>query len=207
MALTTYTELKASIADWLNRSDLTTVIPDFITLCEAQMNRDLNELVALQKSTTGTVDGTTTTIAVPADLLNLMNLVISDGTRSYSLSYIAPEDAGNFGTGQDRPRYYSVIADTYQVFPVPNQSYTYALHYVGEIPALSGSNASNWVLTNTPNLYLFGSLLEAAAYLGNDPRVPLWETKYAKGKETLLAQDSELARSGPLTIKVDAQTA
>ena len=32
MALTTYTELKASVADWLNRTDLTNVIPDFISL-------------------------------------------------------------------------------------------------------------------------------------------------------------------------------
>ena len=43
MALTTYTELKAAIADWLNRSDLTSQIPDFITLAEAEMawtNRD-----------------------------------------------------------------------------------------------------------------------------------------------------------------------
>jgi len=207
MALDTYTNLKTSIADWLNRSDLTAVIPDFITLAEAQMNRDLNELTALQKTVTGTVDSVTTSIAIPADLLNLMNIVLSDGTNNNSLSYIAPEDAGNFGTGQDKPRYYSVIADNYVVYPIPNQTYTYSLHYVGEIPALSVSNASNWVLANTPNLYLFGALLEAAAYLGNDPRVPLWEAKYAKGKETLLQQDSELARSGPLTIKVDAQTA
>lgn len=207
MALDTYTNLKASIADWLNRSDLTAVIPDFITLAEAQMNRDLNELVALQKTVTGTVDSVTSTIAIPADLLNLMNIVVSDGSQSASLSYIAPEDAGNFSTSQDRPRYYSVIADVYTLFPIPDQTYTYLLHYVGEIPALSGTNATNWVLQNTPNLYLFGSLLEASAYLGNDPRIPVWEAKYTKGLQTLLQQDSELARSGPLTIKVDAQTA
>ena len=106
MALDTYTNLKTSIADWLNRSDLTAVIPDFITLAEAQMNRDLNELTALQKTVTGTVDSVTTSIAIPADLLNLMNIVLSDGTNNNSLSYIAPEDAGNFGTGQDKPRYY-----------------------------------------------------------------------------------------------------
>ena len=41
MALTTYTELKASLADWLNRTDLTAAIPDFITLAESQMERQL----------------------------------------------------------------------------------------------------------------------------------------------------------------------
>ena len=41
MAITNYTELKSSLADWLNRSDLTTVIPDFITLAESQFNREI----------------------------------------------------------------------------------------------------------------------------------------------------------------------
>ena len=41
MALSNYTELQASVADFLNRSDLTAVIPDFITLCEADLNRQL----------------------------------------------------------------------------------------------------------------------------------------------------------------------
>ena len=41
MALTTYAELKTSIGDWLNRADLTAVIPDFISLAEAQIERTL----------------------------------------------------------------------------------------------------------------------------------------------------------------------
>jgi hypothetical protein len=36
-----YAGLQASIADFLNRGDLSTVIPDFITLAEAQMARRL----------------------------------------------------------------------------------------------------------------------------------------------------------------------
>jgi len=41
VALSNYTELQASIADFLNRSDLTSVITDFITMCEAELNREL----------------------------------------------------------------------------------------------------------------------------------------------------------------------
>jgi len=53
MALTTYTELKSSLADWLNRSDLTSVIPDFISLAEAQMEyvKNLPYSVSYSKST------------------------------------------------------------------------------------------------------------------------------------------------------------
>ena len=45
MALSTYDELKASIADFLNRDDLTSVIPDFIKLAETGMNREVRRLI------------------------------------------------------------------------------------------------------------------------------------------------------------------
>jgi hypothetical protein len=41
MALDTYSNLKTSIANYLNRSDLTSYLGDFITLTEARLNREL----------------------------------------------------------------------------------------------------------------------------------------------------------------------
>ena len=41
MSMTTYDGLKASIANWLNRTDLATEIPDFIELAE---NRIFHEV-------------------------------------------------------------------------------------------------------------------------------------------------------------------
>jgi hypothetical protein len=37
----TYAGLQASVADWLNRADLTAVVPDFIAMAEAQISRRL----------------------------------------------------------------------------------------------------------------------------------------------------------------------
>ena len=41
MAITTYSELQSAVADWLNRDDLTSVIPNFIELAEADLTRNL----------------------------------------------------------------------------------------------------------------------------------------------------------------------
>ena len=41
MALTTYSTLKAEIASYLNRDDLTTHLDTFIDLAESRLNRDL----------------------------------------------------------------------------------------------------------------------------------------------------------------------
>ena len=53
MALTTYTELKTSLADWLYRSDLASVIPDFISLAESQVERQLRTRQMIVRATAG----------------------------------------------------------------------------------------------------------------------------------------------------------
>ena len=45
MALSTFSELKTSVANYLNRDDLTAVIPDFITMAESDLNMNLLELM------------------------------------------------------------------------------------------------------------------------------------------------------------------
>ena len=41
MAISTFAELKTAAANWLDRSDLTDRIPEFIALAEARFNRIL----------------------------------------------------------------------------------------------------------------------------------------------------------------------
>ena len=59
MALTTYSTLKAEIASYLNRDDLTTHLDTFIDLAESRLNRDLRlrEMETVDTSIT-TVSGT-----------------------------------------------------------------------------------------------------------------------------------------------------
>ena len=62
MALTSYTTLKASIANWLNRSDLTDEIADdFIVLTEADFNSKLRVRKMIAQSTI-TIDSETESI-------------------------------------------------------------------------------------------------------------------------------------------------
>jgi hypothetical protein len=68
---------------------------------------------------------------------------------------------------------------------------------------LSVSNASNWILARHPDVYLYGSLLQAAPYLRDDERVGLWAPLYAQAIEDMLIQDSRAAVSqGRVAMKV-----
>ena len=65
MAISTYSELQEAVASWLNRSDLTTTIPDFITLAESRLNRTLR-LRVMETTTTLSLTASSRTVALPS---------------------------------------------------------------------------------------------------------------------------------------------
>jgi hypothetical protein len=55
MALANYNQLQTSIANYLNRTDLDAVIPDFITLTERRLDRDVRARANMIRANTTTV--------------------------------------------------------------------------------------------------------------------------------------------------------
>ena len=170
----TYTGLKASVADWLNRQDLTAQIPDFIMLGEAMNNRELRTLQMEGFDTGTSSDGL---VAVPVDWLETRTLRLdAPSVGQQILEYVGEEEmdqleaSGLTGT----TRYYTIMNGVFQVLPTPTAAITYDLRYYQAIPALSASNQSNWLLTKSPDLYLYSSLLGATVYLKDDDRLTIW---------------------------------
>jgi hypothetical protein len=202
MAIATYTDLQASIASWLHRSDLTAVIPDFITLAEARMNGDL---VSRSMETTTpilTVAGNRFA-TLPTDMLEMKRLMLSATSPTRVLEYKSPDqllqDAPDISaTGE--PVAFTVIGSQVELAPVPDAIYTLELVYIQKIPALA-SNATNWLLTANPNAYLFASLLASVDYTQDDSRMALWERKY---QEAILTTNSIDWYSGS-TMRVRAR--
>ena len=80
MAISTYTELKASIANWLNRSDLSSEISDdFIKLVEADVNAKLR-IRQMEQIDTVTINAETVT--VPTGFISVRSFyILSNGTN------------------------------------------------------------------------------------------------------------------------------
>ena len=167
MAITTYSELKSSIADWLNRDDLTTVIPDFIRLAEAQYNRSIRHRKMITRST-ATIDSRYS--ATPADWIQTVQLILlTDPVQT--LDYVSSEhinDKRAASSAGGRPTCFTHVGEEIEVYPAPDSSYTAELLYYATIPALSDSNTSNWLLSLSPDIYLYGALIQAGPYL-RDP--------------------------------------
>lgn len=197
MAIATYADLQTSIANWLKRSDLTAIIPDFITLAEARIARDLRLRKQVVTTTLSTVAGTQG-VSLPSDFLQAESLSLSNTSPPGALSVVTPEILDRkfpaaYVTGQ--PQVYTVVGDQLLFGPTPDAVYAVSLTYYQRWAALSVSS-TNWLLTNHPNVYLFAALAEASGYLFNDERIPIWEAKYQADARSLQEVDDTALRSG-----------
>ena len=190
MALTNYSQLQASIANWLNRDDLTATIPDFITLAEARFNRELRtQQMIVRKEATSDKQY----VQLPADWLEAKNIQVGTTVLEYkTMDDLDRLRAANL-TGP--VRYYTIVGLSLELLPAPNDDIDIEMAYYQQIPALSASS-TNWLLTKAPDLYLYGALSEAAQYLDNDERAPLWDTRVATTIESINAEAKKAEVSG-----------
>jgi hypothetical protein len=193
----TYTGLKASVADWLKRTDLTASIPDLIVLADARIARDLR-LRAQITFATLTTSSSVDYVALPADFLEIENIGLTTGGVQRPLTYESPEQLNArfpYGGGNGIPLAYSILGDRIYFGYAPDSAYTVGFTYYARFSPLSVT-ATNWLLTSHPSIYLFATLAEAAPFMLDDARVGMWEGKYQADMQALTAADDESLRSG-----------
>jgi len=198
MALTTYTELKTSLADWLNRSDLTSVIPDFISLAEAQMERQLRTRQMIVRAN-ATFAAAAEYGTVPDDFLETKSIKLNTNPiTALQFQTIDAMDSLSNTTylSSGKPLYFSVVGNQFRLLPIPDGEYTAELVYYAKLTKLSSTVATNFLLTQAPDVYLYGSLLQAAPYLQDDARISVWSSLYAAGLEQLQIADDRGSTSG-----------
>jgi len=166
MAINTYATLQTAVANWISRDDLTDRIPEFIALAEAHFNRAIRR-PEMENSATSTLSGAT--LAFPADFLAVKSMYLDDNPDR-ELAYMPYGQLrdlyGSSTTGV--PQVYTQADGCFYFAPAPSDSYSLVMVYWQEIPALSDSNTTNWLLDMAPDLYLYGSLAHAAKYIRDD---------------------------------------
>ncbi len=176
MSIANYADLKASVAAWLNRTDLTAVIPDFITLAEAYLSRELKTREQVIAAPLATAAGTST-VALPDDFGAARRLTVLTSPKVVlRATTVQDVDARYFANATGAPRTFAIAGDNLHLGPVPDAAYAIELLYYARLPALSEDADSNWLLRRHPDAYLYATLIQAAPYLGDDNRVAVWST-------------------------------
>jgi len=178
MALTNYSTLLTSIADWLDRDDITTVSETWVDLAEARIYRELRHSFMESALSVAISSGTA---ALPADFLELKvaYLTTTPATplqiRNADWIYARYPQR----TADGVPCFIATEQDAFLFGPYPDSNYTIAgTYYAKPDPLVTTTNETNWLTTNAPDMLLYGSLVHSAPYIGHDQRAPLWEAAY-----------------------------
>lgn len=189
MAIGTNAELKTAVANWLHRSDLTTQIPDFIALCEADIRRDLR-VREMEASTS--VALASTELAIPDGFLETRRVMVDDIVVDYLLPI-------QFNAIKDQTTYNYTVLGTNFVFQ--SASGDVQIDYYKAFAALSASGDTNWLLTNHPDVYLFGTLAWACTYTQDDPM----QHRMAYTAAITRVRSTQRNSLGPLVVRPDSR--
>ncbi len=203
MALSTYSELKTTVANYLGRSDLSDQITDFVTLAETRLRRVLR-LRTMLKSVSASASSGDGTVALPSDFIEVRDFYVDTNPRG-TLEYHTPSafTANARATESGKPVFYTISGQEFVLAPKPDSSYTLQLLYYAEPDFLSDSNTSNTFLANAPDALVYGSLIEAEPYLMNDKRLSVWASMLERAVEALNNTAIQGQYSGvPLSMKL-----
>lgn len=193
MSIGTYSELQTAVAGWLHRSDMTARIPEFIALAEAKINRRLR--VPGMEATLSATTITDGVIPLPADFAGVKTLWIEgferDPLKVQSLEYITARSSGWVATHYARQGSNLRFDGTGDVAGV----------YYERVPALSDAEPTNWLLSDSPDLYLFGVLGEAALHIKDETRGALWQGRFEALIDELNAVAVRDSNAGPLVAR------
>lgn len=212
MAISNYTNLQTSIEDFLERADLTTRVPDFIALAEAKFNRLLFHPQMEGRSVTS-VDTSSTDpefISLPVDFQSMRRIRLSGVTGKPCLAFKsgAQMDEYRYGTGNasGQPRYFTIMGTEIELNPTPDSNYALEMVYRKTVPPLV-SNSNNWLLVAYPDLYMYGALCEAAPFLSDDPRLPVWMASFQAALDSVNGiAITQAFNAGPLRMTVGGAT-
>jgi hypothetical protein len=172
-----YTQLKAFVADALDRGDLTERIPSFIRLAEARLARLITHPHGEATATLTSIAGQET-LALPTGLRQLRSahLTTNPIVQLQQVSPSALREGWNSGSGA--PQAFALVAGRMVLGPVPDAAYAIAIVYLAALTPLSPAAETNWLLAAHPDVYVYGALLQAEAWMANDERIPLWKAAF-----------------------------
>lgn len=195
MSISNYGELQTAVENWLNRSDLTSYIPDFISIGEDYISRDLRIRAMVKRVTASTVS-TSAYLDLPSDYLEMVNVQLNTSS-TVLLTYVPPQFIDQYySNNTGAPRYFTIIGSEIQFAPAPDGVYTIELAYYAQFAKQISSTDSSWLHTNASDLLLYSALIAAEPFLKNDSRMTMWASMYQRGIDRLNKADKTSTHSG-----------
>jgi len=179
MSITNYTELKTAVADFLHRDNLTTQVVDFITIAEKRINRKMRLLnQEFESEVNFDPVNAVRTLAIPTGFLEMLNVHAKKTTETFDkylpVTYISPQLIyTQYSEKTSRPNWYTVRQTNVEFEQLPDVIYTIKFNYLKKWDI--ATDTTNWLLTEYPDIYLYGALLTSAPYIRDKSILATWK--------------------------------
>lgn len=198
--ISSYNDLTARVAMWLDRDDLTPYMQTFVGMNEPFLNRTLRtpemEAVAYPAFSGDN------TFPLPADCLAVRNVVMNGRPLdAYGPAQLAETFGGPAGYTQGLPAAYAVSGSGVTIAPAGVGNGVVTLTYWQRIPALTSAAPTNWLLTQHPDVYLYGTLAQAEAYVENPERAAQWASLFNGAVEQIISAAGKARYGGPVRAR------
>jgi hypothetical protein len=195
MALTTYTQLLSYVEGMIDRTDLTAVLPDFLTQAESKLNRTLR-VREMMSATTDTMSSST--ITLPSDWLAFVSLWYTASGVRYEVANVPIQEVNNADSGDTgNPNKYYIAGSTVTFHPTADSNYSVGYVYYQKLDL--ATDTTNWLLTSHPDIYIYAILLEAALYQKDDADVQKF-MEMTKGAVLQLEKSDRDIKSGSALV-------
>lgn len=201
LLLDTYANLQASILNWMVRSDLSTDVAGFISLVETDMrDRIKNRRQEIRATLTATPG--VATVALPADYGRWRSIYVVGAPRT-PLTYKTPSELDAYGQTDTlgKPHEFTIEGSNLRFKPIPDSAYSISLLYFQDLPSLSDSNTTNWMLTRWANNYLFGAMAYGYMFIKDMETANNYKAVYETGMNQMFAFSDAEEYAGPLEMK------
>jgi hypothetical protein len=201
MSIGNYAELQTAVANFMARSDLTSQIPDFITMAESRMSREL-ETREQEKRSQATLTAGDEYILLPNDFREVREVKIN-ASPTRVLTYYSPSalDSMYSSNSQGMPEGYSIVGLEMKLRPIPDSAYQQEIVYIGSLPSISNITTPT-LFIRSPDLYLYGALAEGYAYLLDEARAAQYDQKFTRILEEIKVDEQRSHYgTGSLQIK------
>ena len=169
-----YGELKSELSDLLLNQRFIARYDRFTRSFEADAN---SRLRVLPMETSVLLTTTSGDVSLPSDYLAWRTVKPTTTPYINELDYVHPAylPATQYNR---RPPLFTIEGNTFKARPANDAADAYEFHYYQKIPTLVGANSnSNWLLSEYPNVYLFGLTVEAASDGRNAEMAQLYKAR------------------------------
>jgi hypothetical protein len=193
--ISNYTELQSAVASWSYRTDLTALIPDFIALCESDMRTRLKmtDLEAI-----ATIPLTAGVGALPVGYGG-HRAVYSEGDLKRPLKYLPPDRFNASENLAGLPTYFTATGGNIYVSPAGDGNVV--MTYKAKLLPLTTLSPTNYVLTNYPDAYLHGSLVQLHIYTKDNESLVTSMKVYEDAMARVVRDNNERKYAGPLEVR------